>query len=76
MQVPNEKLSNFIKVNEIFNQTQIGSQKKSRTADHVFTLKTITNKYVSDAPKGELYTCLLTSKKPMTRSGMKAYLQN
>ena len=62
MLVLNESLSNFIKVNEILNQTQIGFQKKRRTADHVFTLKTITNKYLS-ASKGKLYTCFVDHKK-------------
>ena len=59
----NEKLSNFIKVNELLNQTQIGFQKKRRTTNHVFTLKTITNKYLSAAPKGKLYTCFVDLKK-------------
>ena len=63
MLVLNERLSNFIKVYEILNQTQIGFQKKRRTVDHVFTLKTITNKYLSAAPKGKLYTCFVDLRK-------------
>ena len=65
MLVLNERLSDLIKVNEIFNQTQISFQKKRRTADHVFTLKTITNKYLSAPPKGKLYTCFVDLKKSL-----------
>ena len=41
---------------------QIGFQKGARTADHVFTLKTIIDKYVKKAAKQHLYVCFVDFK--------------
>ena len=36
---------------------------KSRTTDHIFTLKTLSNKYVKDKNGGKLFACFIDFKK-------------
>ena len=43
----------------IIDPCQIGFQAKSRTRDHIFSLKTLINKYVHNTPKGKIYACFV-----------------
>ena len=38
-------------------------KRKSRTSDHIFSLKTLINKYVHNTPKGKIYVCFVDFKK-------------
>ena len=42
------RLKEFCKINNLIDKEQIGFQENARTADHILTLKTIINKYVTD----------------------------
>ena len=51
-------------------------KKLKRTSDHILTLKAVVNKYVVDQ-KGKNYILVLSiSKRLLTQSGMKAFLEN
>ena len=54
----NDRLSCFLKSNNIIDRSQIGFQKGHRPSDHIFTLKTLINKHVYSTPRGN---CLLVS---------------
>lgn len=41
---------------------QIGYRKKSRTADHIVTLKTLVDKYIHNLTKAKLFTCFVDFK--------------
>ena len=58
----NNRLKNHIK-NGILHRSQIGFLPNHRTSDHIFTLKTLIDKYVTNSPKGKLYTCFIDFKK-------------
>ena len=51
----NQRLSSFVNTYKIINRSQIGFQKRKRTSDHIFSLKTIINKHVSSVPRGKIY---------------------
>lgn len=59
----NNRLDNFLFENCIINECQIGFTKEARTADYMFILKTLIDKYCSKAV-GKLYACC--SAKPLT----------
>lgn len=58
----NERLYNYVLKKQIINKGQIGFLKNNRTTDHIFTLKSIINKYVYDK-KSKLYACFIDFKK-------------
>ena len=58
----NNRLDEYVQQTNLINQAQIGFKKYSRTSDHVFTLKSLINKYVYDN-KNKLYTCFVDFKK-------------
>ena len=59
----NNRLSKFCFENKLINKSQLGFQKEARTADHIFTLKTIINKYVTEKKGKKLYACFIDLKK-------------
>ena len=65
----------FLTKNNIIDRAQIGFMPKSRTTDHIFTLKTLCNKYVNDKNGGKLFACFVDFKKRMTQYGMKDYFR-
>jgi hypothetical protein len=56
------RLSKFFAANNTIPINQIGYKSKSRTVDHIFTLKTIIDKYVKMASKQNLYCCFVDFK--------------
>ena len=58
----NSRLNTYIEENKILNKEQIGFIMKNRCPDHIFTLKSVVNKYVEDQ-KGRVYTCFIDFKK-------------
>ena len=56
------RLDEYVQQSNLINSGQIGFKKFSRTCDHVFTLKSLVNKYVYDN-KSKLYTCFVDFKK-------------
>lgn len=59
----NSRLSILFKKKNMIHVSQIGFEEKHRTADHVFTLKTIVNNFVQHKPKGKIYACFVDFKK-------------
>ena len=59
----NERLTTFLHKYNNIDPCQIGFQAKTRTSDHIFSLKTPINKYVLYAPKGKIYACFVDFKK-------------
>jgi hypothetical protein len=54
----NIRLDNFFKKNRLIHQSQIGFTQNARTADHVFILKTLIDKYCQ-SKNGRLYACFV-----------------
>ena len=54
-EIPNQK--------DIVAQVQIGYKPNARTSDHIFTVKTLVNKYVNDQKNKKLYACVIDYKK-------------
>ena len=59
----NERLTLFINKYEIMNVNQIGFKEKCRTADHLFTLKTLINKHVHNTRNGKIFACFVDFRK-------------
>ena len=57
----NNRLVKFIENNNLINENQIGFKTKSRTSDHVFVLKSLIDKYLTNGNK--LYTCFVDFRK-------------
>jgi len=53
----NDRLQKYLDTNNIIDKAQIGFQPKSRTADHMFVLRTIVEKYQSKNAK--VYACFV-----------------
>ena len=53
-----KRLKDFCNKNKLIDKEQIGFQENSRTSDHILTMKSIVNKYVTDQ-KGKNYTLVL-----------------
>jgi hypothetical protein len=60
--VLSNRLVEFIKENNLITDHQAAFKKKSRTSDHIFTLKSIINKQCIKN-KGKLYTCFVDFRK-------------
>ena len=58
----NTRLNEFLEENQVLNKEQIGFVLANRCPDHIFTLKSIVNKYVEDE-KGKIYACFIDFKK-------------
>ena len=57
--VLNIRLHKCVKENKILYPSQIGFLPGNRTADHVFTLQTLYDKYVMNTNRGKLYACFV-----------------
>ena len=55
------RLDNYLEKHKIISETQVGFQKRARTSDHMFILRTLIEKYTSK--KAFLYTCFIDFKK-------------
>lgn len=60
--VLNIRLEKYVYKNDIIHPAQIGFRKGARTADHIFTLSTLIDKYVRKK-KAPLYACFVDFKK-------------
>ena len=59
----NIRLSGSTKRCKIINHVQIGFSENHRTTDHIFTLKSIISKNVSNSTRGKVYRCFVDFKK-------------
>jgi hypothetical protein len=59
----NQRLSKFSIDRNIIHPSQIGFQSGHRTADHIFTLKTIIDKHINQNKKEKLYACFVDFRK-------------
>ena len=55
----NTRLKGHVVDQNILYQAQIGFLPGHRTSDHIFSLRTLVDKYVKHVPKGKLYTCFI-----------------
>ena len=71
----NERLSEELEKKNFIKPEQAGFRKNHRTSDHIFVLKTIVDKYVSNSKNGsKLFTCFIDLKKRhLTQFGMTLY---
>ena len=58
----NTRLNEFMEENQILNKEQIGFVTNNRCPDHIFTLKSVVNKYVADEG-GKVYACFIDFRK-------------
>ena len=58
----NIRLVQFMKERNHLDKAQIGFEEKNRAPDHIFTIKSLTNKYVNDG-NGRLYSCFIDFRK-------------
>ena len=58
----NIRLNEYTVENQIINKEQIGFVTDNRCPDHIFTLKSVVNKYVEDQ-KGKVYACFIDFRK-------------
>ena len=59
----NSRLTKYVHENNLINKEQIGFKADNRTSDHILTIKSLVNKYVTDEKKGKLYTCFIDFRK-------------
>ena len=57
------RLQKYLTENMVLAPEQIGFKQKSRTSDHIFTIKALVNKYVSDKKGKKLYACFVDFRK-------------
>ena len=51
----NSRFHLFLKNNNLLHNSQIGFLPGNRTADHIFALRTLIDKYVTNTPRGKLF---------------------
>ena len=61
--IMNNRLPNYCEKKNIIHAGQIGFRPGYRTSDHIFTLRTLVDKYVHDVPRGKIYACFVDFKK-------------
>ena len=61
--IMNKRLLNFATKHDILHKSQIGFLPNYRTTDHIFTLRTIIDKYVKNISGGKIYACFIDFKK-------------
>ena len=59
----NNRLTKYAKDNNMINKAQIGFTENNRCPDHILTMKSLSNKYVTDTKGGKLYTCFIDFRK-------------
>ena len=57
------RLHNFVKSKNLLHPSQIGFLEGFRTTDHIFSLRTIIDKHVTNANKGKLFCCFVNFQK-------------
>ena len=57
--VLHNRLNVFVNENNLIPKNQIGYRKGSRTTDHILTLKSIIDKYISQTPRKYLFACFV-----------------
>ena len=60
----NERLLKFVESNNLLHPSQIGFLRHNRTADHIFTLRSLVEKY-SHLHKQKIYACFVDFKKSL-----------
>ena len=61
--IMNKRITKHFQVNKTIENCQIGFQAGNRTSDHIFTIRTLVDKYVHNTKCGKLYTCFVDFKK-------------
>jgi hypothetical protein len=56
------RLSQYVQDNNTIPKEQIGYKAKTRTSDHIYTLKTIIDKYINKLPRKYLFCCFVDFK--------------
>lgn len=59
----NDRLLEFVKTNNTLHPSQIGFVPGNRTSDHIFSLRTLIDKYVLNTTKGKLFGCFVDFRK-------------
>ena len=59
----NSRLVSVCKKEKLIHVSQIGFREGYRTSDHIFSLKTLINKYTLEKPSRRLYACFIDFKK-------------
>ena len=72
----NERLINYYDKNNIIHRSQIGFRPGFRTSDHIFTLRTLVDKYVNTIKQGKIYVCFVDSKKAFDSVWHNGFLHN
>ena len=55
----NSRLISVCKKEKLIHISQTGFKEGYRTSDHIFSLKTLLNKYALEKPSGKLYACFI-----------------
>ena len=61
--VMEERLRKFCAKNKLIDIEQIGFMEENRAPDHIFTLKSVVNKYVTNEKGKKLYACFVDFRK-------------
>ena len=59
----NTRLHNFVRSQNLLHPSQMGFLEGFRTTDHIFSLRTLIDKYVTNANKGKLFRCFIDFQK-------------
>lgn len=59
----NKRLLKYLDMNSLLHNSQIGFLPGNRTSDHIFSLRTIIDRYVKDIKGGKIYACFIDFKK-------------
>ena len=59
----NRRLLNYVQQHSLLHNSQIGFMPGNRTTDHIFSLRTIVDRYVKDVSRGKIYACFIDFKK-------------
>jgi hypothetical protein len=60
--VLHNRLNQYVQDNNTIPKEQIGYKAKTRTSDHIYTLKTIIDKYINKLPRKYLFCCFVDFK--------------
>ena len=61
--VLNDRLKTYLIDSDKISSSQIGFMENHRTSDHIFTPKTLINRYVHQEPRGKIYACFVDFRK-------------
>ena len=64
---------NYYDKNNIIHQSQIGFRPGFRTSDHIFTLRTLVDRYANTVKQGKIYAFFVVFKKLLTVFGTMGY---